>query len=351
MNISIQKAIDSSFLYIKNNNFKEEITRIQKKEADPTFWDTPKTSQKLVQKKSQYEKITKNWKIIQQTLENLHEMKEILSEEEYQEENTRLEKITKSALIELYLSEEYDNHNAIITLSVGAGGEDAQDWTSMLLHMYQKYAENKNWKIQIIDIQKADPVGLKSATIKIFQGDHIYGLLKGENGNHRMVRKSPFNAAKSRETSFCHVDIVPEIESSSEVIVEDKDLKIDTFRASGAGGQHVNTTDSAIRITHIPTGIVVQCQNERSQLQNKKQALSVLTSRIADKKRKENAAQQKSLKSEKSHASFGGGHIRSYVLDDQYIKDTRTNLKISAVDKTLQGDLDIFIEAFLLQQE
>ena len=344
----IQKYIDDAKNYLSQNKLAERFEELQKQTNDPKFWDNPQEAQKVSSECSSLEKLLNTWKSLEDSVQNFEEMSEILSEAEQESEMQRLEKEVQEARINLFLSGEHDNHNAIVTLTVGAGGVDANDWTQMTLKMLLKYCERQGWRTEMLDTQDADVAGIKGATFRVSGGEKIFGYLKGENGTHRLVRPSPFNAKGTRETSFANVEVVPEITSSNEVLLEDKDLRIDTFRAQGAGGQHVNTTDSAVRITHVPSGIVVQCQNERSQAQNKASAIKVLQSRLAEKIRLENEAKQKSLKSEKVHASFGGGHIRSYVLDDRYVKDTRTGVKNSQVDKILNGELDEFVEAFLV---
>ena len=348
MNIEkLKKYIEAGKNFLTNQKVESSIEKLEKQMKQEDFWDTPQEAQKTSSELANLQKIKNEWQEIEDTVNNFFEIQEILEEQEFEKEYTLIEERIHKARIELFLSGEYDNKNAIITLSVGAGGIDANDWTEMVLKMLLKYCEKQNWKIEILDTQKAESAGIKSAIFRVYGGRHIYGLLKSEAGTHRLVRPSPFNAKNTRETSFAQVEIVPELESNNNIIIEEKDLRIDTFRAQGAGGQHINTTDSAIRITHIPSNIVVQCQNQRSQHQNKESAMKVLQSRLADKQRQEREAKQQSLKSEKTHASFGGGHIRSYVLDDRYVKDVRTGLKSTQVEKILDGDLQNFIETFI----
>lgn len=248
----------------------------------------------------------------------------------------------------MMLSGKHDDRNAILTLHPGAGGTESQDWASMLYRMFLRYAENSDFKTEILDYQDGDEAGIKSATV-YFKGPYAYGYLKAESGVHRLVRISPFDAAKRRHTSFCSIHVTPEIDDEIGVEIDEKDLRIDTFRSSGAGGQHVNTTDSAIRITHLPTGIVVQCQNERSQHKNKSSAMKVLKSRLAlleDQKRKEEISSSSATKMDIAW----GSQIRSYVLHPyRMVKDHRTSVETSNVDRVLDGDLDDFIRAYLLQ--
>jgi peptide chain release factor 2 len=260
---------------------------------------------------------------------------------------TRLDREVAEAEIQTLLSGETDANNAICSIQSGAGGTDAQDFAQMLLRMYFRWAERKGFKVELIDEQPGSEAGIKSATFRV-QGDYAYGLLATEAGVHRLVRISPFNSGGSRETSFASMFVSPEIDENIEVNIEDKDLRIDTYRSSGAGGQHVNVTDSAVRITHLPTGIVVTCQNQRSQIQNRAVAMQVLRSKLYElelEKRREGAAE---LEASKQDISFGS-QIRNYVLHPyRLVKDTRTKLETSDVDAVLDGDIDDFIKEFLI---
>jgi len=240
-----------------------------------------------------------------------------------------------------------DPNNCFLDIQAGAGGTEACDWASMLLRQYLKYAERKGFKAELLEETEGDVAGIRSASIKI-EGDYAYGYLRTETGVHRLVRKSPFDSSGGRHTSFASVFVYPEVDDSIEVDINPADLRIDTFRASGAGGQHINKTDSAIRITHLPTNIVVQCQNDRSQHKNKAEAMSMLKSKLYEAELRKRQAEQDKLEASKS--DVGWGHqIRSYVLDNSRIKDLRTNVEVSATQKVLDGDLDIFIEASLKQ--
>ncbi len=240
-----------------------------------------------------------------------------------------------------------DGFNCFLDIQSGAGGTEAQDWASMLLRQYLRYAERKGFKTELLEQSDGDVAGIKSATIKI-SGDYAYGFLRTETGVHRLVRKSPFDSSGGRHTSFASVFVYPEIDDSIEVDINPADLRIDTFRASGAGGQHINKTDSAIRITHAPTGIVVQCQNDRSQHRNKAEAMTMLKAKLYELEIRKRQVEQDKLEATKT--DVGWGHqIRSYVLDQSRIKDLRTNVEISATQKVLDGDLDPFIEASLKQ--
>ncbi len=240
-----------------------------------------------------------------------------------------------------------DIRNAIVSVNAGAGGTEAQDWAQMLLRMYLRYAERKGFSVKLLETQDGEEAGLKSATI-LAQGKFAFGYLKAETGVHRLVRISPFDSNKRRHTSFASVFVSPEIDDSIEVSVEEKDLRIDTYRASGAGGQHVNKTDSAVRITHIPTGIVVSCQNERSQRQNKETAFKMLKARLYELRRMEEREKEEQLNSSKKDISWGS-QIRSYVLHPyRMVKDHRTNFESSGVDAVLDGQIEDFIESYLV---
>jgi peptide chain release factor 2 len=248
---------------------------------------------------------------------------------------------------EMLLSGENDARNAICTIHPGAGGTESQDWAEMLLRMYLKWAEKRGFKTEIIDYQPGEEAGVKSVTFTV-TGDYAYGLLSAEAGVHRLVRISPFDQAARRHTSFASLFVYPEIDENIEVEINDKDLRVDTYRATGAGGQHINTTDSAVRITHLPTGIVVQCQNQRSQHQNRAVAMQVLRSRLYEMELEKRRAETAELEANKQDISFGS-QIRSYVLAPyRLVKDTRTKLERGNVDAVLNGEIDDFIKAYLL---
>lgn len=259
----------------------------------------------------------------------------------------RLERETTEAEVQSLLSGETDANSAICSLQAGAGGTDAQDFCQMLLRMYLRWAERKGFKVEILDEQPGSEAGIKSATFRV-EGDYAYGLLATEAGVHRLVRISPFNSGGSRETSFASMFVSPEIDENIEVNIEDKDLRVDTYRSSGAGGQHVNVTDSAVRITHLPTGIVVTCQNQRSQIQNRAVAMQVLRSKLYELELEKRRAETADLEANKMDISFGS-QIRNYVLHPyKLVKDTRTKYEATNVDAVLDGDLDDFIKEFLL---
>jgi peptide chain release factor 2 len=260
-----------------------------------------------------------------------------------------LQQVVEAAEVKKMLGGEYDRSNAIITIHPGAGGTESQDWAEMLLRMYTKWSERRGFKREVFDYQPGEQAGIKSATVAL-TGDYAYGLMAAEAGVHRLVRISPFDQDKRRHTSFASVFVWPELPEDVDVDIEEKDLRIDTYRSSGAGGQHVNVTDSAVRITHLPTGIVVSCQNERSQHKNRAQAMKVLKSRLFDLKTKEQAAKLEQIGGEKRDIAFGS-QIRSYVLQPyQMVKDHRTKVEVGDPNRILDGDVDGFIKAYLMKK-
>jgi peptide chain release factor 2 len=268
-------------------------------------------------------------------------------DEEIRESLAFFEKDLAEAELQMLFFEEDDARNVILTIHPGAGGTESQDWTQMLLRMYLRYAERKGFKVEIIDSLPGEEAGLKSVTVRI-EGDYAYGLLCQDSGVHRLVRISPFDANKKRHTSFAAVFVYPEVEGDIEIEINPEELRIDTYRSSGSGGQHVNVTDSAVRITHIPTGIVVQCQNERSQHKNKASAMKVLKARLYELEKKAKLKKIEKLEDAKSDISWGN-QIRSYVLHPyRMIKDVRTKVEIGDVDRVLDGDIDEFIKSSLL---
>jgi peptide chain release factor 2 len=268
---------------------------------------------------------------------------------ELRETIQRLGSAVEESETQMLLGGENDARNAIVAINAGAGGTDAQDWAEMLLRMYLRWVERQGFKHELIDYQAGEEAGIKSATFRV-EGDYAYGLLSGEAGVHRLVRMSPFNSGQSRETSFASVFVSPEIDEDIEIEVQDKDLRVDTYRSTGAGGQHINTTDSAVRITHLPTGIVVTCQNQRSQHQNRDVAMRVLKSRLYELELEKKNAETNKLAESKRDISFGS-QIRNYVLHPyRLVKDVRTKHETSDVDAVLGGDLDDFIKEYLLSK-
>jgi len=287
-------------------------------------------------------------------LEEAHVMLDLAREGEEVEEDLRrsvelLEREMAEAELSLMLSGENDSASAILTIHPGAGGTESQDWAEMLYRMYLRWAERKGFRVRTLEYQEGEEAGIKSATLLV-EGKNAYGFLKAETGVHRLVRISPFDAAARRHTSFASVYVSPDIEDKIEIKIEEKDLRIDTYRSSGAGGQHVNVTDSAVRITHLPTGLVASCQNERSQHRNRDVAMKILRSRLYDMAQRERDEKRAAEEGAKKEIAWGS-QIRSYVLQPyRLIKDHRTNLEIGNVDKVLDGDLDDLIRAYLLKK-
>ncbi len=317
------------------------------------FWDDSVNAAKIQKEKSVLEEVTKTYLHLKQLYDDFDVLWEFANSEN--DESSAVEAIEahKNFLIEFTLAEqkvllshELDPNNAIVTVNSGAGGTESCDWAYMLLRMIIRWAESKKFKVQILDTQEGDSAGIKSATVTI-TGNYAYGMLKSESGVHRLVRLSPFDSAGRRHTSFASLFVSAEIDDTIEIEILDKDLRIDVYRAGGSGGQGVNTTDSAVRITHLPTNIVVVCQNERSQLQNKAQAMKVLRSRLYELEMEKRRAKEAELEASKKDIAWGA-QIRSYVLHPyKLVKDHRTDFESSQAEKVLEGDLDDFIDAFL----
>ena len=331
---------------------RKELDESEKLISEPGFWDDSEAAQKVVQRRSLVERALNRQRGFETGVSDAEVLFEFAetdaaSQAELETLLAKLDKDTAEAEIESLLSGETDANNAIASIQSGAGGTDAQDFAQMLLRMYLRWAEKHGFKVEILDEQSGSEAGIKSATFRV-EGDYAYGLMAAEAGVHRLVRISPFNSGGSRETSFASMFVSPEIDENIEVNIDDKDLRVDTYRSTGAGGQHVNTTDSAVRITHIPTNIVVTCQNQRSQIQNRAVAMQVLRSKLYElelEKRRQGAAE---LEAGKMDISFGS-QIRNYVLHPyRLVKDTRTKHETSDVDAVLDGDIDGFIQEFLL---
>ena len=320
---------------LKIDEKKEEIAKIEALMQEPNFW----LDDKMANEKSRR---LKNLKDEIKDFEDLYEIAQIATEAELESLRPEIEKIELLALF----TGKYDTHNAILNFYAGAGGDDAQDWTEMLLRMYLRWAEENGYTANVINESRGGEAGIKSATVEI-QGPYAYGKLRGENGVHRLVRQSPFNAKALRQTSFALVQVLPEIETDAEINIDTKDIRVDVYRSGGHGGQSVNTTDSAVRITHMPTGIVVTCQNERSQLQNRENAMTVLRSRLAQLLLEQHKERVEELKGDYSAPEWGN-QIRSYVLHPyKLVKDHRTGHESTNPTAILDGDLNSFIEAEL----
>jgi len=320
--------------------------------AVPGFWDDQQKANKIIAELKSLKARLEPWQACSKELEELSGLAEIteLSDEASisqlsKDLDTLTGKINRIEFTALF-SGEHDRSDAILSINAGAGGTESCDWASMLLRMYTRYAQNKGYKVEVLDYLAGEEAGVKNVMILV-KGDHAFGYLKPERGVHRLVRISPFDSNKRRHTSFASVDVIPEVEEDADIQVDEKDLRIDVYRASGPGGQGVNTTDSAVRITHLPTGIVVQCQNERSQLKNKHSAMKVLKARLYEKRQQEQEEKLKTMYSEKQKIEWGS-QIRSYVLHPyMMVKDHRTGYETGKANQVLDGELDELIEAYI----
>lgn len=331
------------------------MKRIENQASLPDFWNDQESAQKLLQKRTVLEKKIHRQEHFESQISDAGVLFEFAEEDEDSLKELRsiverLDHEISTAETEMLLAGDNDQLNAICTIHPGAGGTESQDWAEMLLRMYLKWAEQREFKTEIIDYQPGEEAGIKGVTFRV-EGEYAYGLLAAEAGVHRLVRISPFDQAARRHTSFASLFVYPEVDENIEVEINEKDLRVDTYRATGAGGQHINTTDSAVRITHIPTGIVVQCQNQRSQHQNRAVAMQVLRSRLYELELEKRKAETAELEANKADISFGS-QIRSYVLAPyRLVKDTRTKLERGNVDAVLAGDIDDFIKAYLLSKK
>ena len=329
---------------------------MEQKIAEPGFWDNAENSQHVMKElknlKDFIEKIdglTTSYEDIYTLIEMAYEENDESLTPEISEELKLFEEVFEDMRIQTLLSGEYDKDNAIVTLHAGAGGTESCDWASMLYRMYSRWAERKGFSVDVLDFLDGDVAGIKAITFQV-NGENAYGYLKSEKGVHRLVRISPFNAAGKRQTSFASCDVVPDIEDEIDIEINDDDLRIDTYRASGAGGQHINKTSSAIRITHLPTGIVVQCQNERSQHSNKDKAMQMLKAKLYLLKEQEQAEKVSDIRGEIKEIGFGN-QIRSYVMQPYtLVKDHRTNAESGNVGSVLDGNIDLFMNAYLKEQ-
>jgi peptide chain release factor 2 len=329
-----------------------EVGTLRKQASAPDLWDDQEQALLITRRLSLHEGIIDRVSRLTAALDDAEVLLDLADEES--DASALADVIGELEAIEGDLGDlereslffgEYDDHAAIFSIHAGAGGVDAADWAEMMLRMYLRHLERKGFHVEIVEVLEAEEAGIRSATLTV-RGDHAYGLLESERGVHRLVRISPFDAASRRHTSFAGVDVIPEVEKA-EVEIDPDDLRIETFRSSGAGGQHVNVTDSAVRITHVPTGIVVACQAERSQLQNRNRAMALLASRLAEKARHDQQQELDDIRGEQTEAGWGR-QIRSYVLQPyQLVKDLRTDVEVGNVQGVLDGDLDAFVDAYL----
>lgn len=345
----IEKGIQTVGLDVMRSKIVELNEQMQKSD----FWDDNVRAQTISQEASNLQKMVQNWEDIKRDADELTALFSSIDVENNPQEADEYKTMCEDFFerwrkleISTFLSGKYDKNNALLSIHAGTGGKDAQDWAEMLLRMYLRYAEKAGFTAKILDKSDGEEVGVKSVTVEI-EGMFAYGYLKGEAGVHRLVRLSPFNSKNTRETSFALVEILPELQEEEQIEIKKDDLRIDVYKASGHGGQSVNTTDSAVRITHLPTGTVVACQNERSQLQNKEQCFKILHAKLIDLMEKQQAEHLEELKGGKIEMSWGN-QIRSYVLHPyKMVKDHRTDYEESQTDKILDGDIEGFIEAEL----
>lgn len=332
-------------------NDEREIADLEMRSAQPGYWDDPDSAQLEMRRMGELKSSVDSFNETQNAVNDYLEMLELASDDpeilaEIEPERDVLQKMVDTLELESALNDPHDRSDALLIIHSGEGGVDAQDWASMLSRMYLRWAGNRNLKAELLDSTDGEEAGIKNATIE-FQGANAYGFLKGEGGGHRLVRLSPFDSNHRRHTAFALVEVLPQIESNTDINLKDEDVRVDTYRASGAGGQHVNKTSSAIRLTHLPTGIVVTCQNERSQLQNRESAFKILRSRLLEKKLQEEAAERNELKGDAIAAGFGS-RIRSYVLHPYtQVTDHRTETSVGDAQGVLDGDLDPFVNAWL----
>lgn len=334
----------------------EKIAKLEDETGRQEFWSDSENAQKVIQELKSLREDVDPIEHVRRKLDDL-EITIILAEEEedkalWVDAQSIITTLSKDlAVLELALlfRGRYADHNAIVSIHPGAGGTESQDWAAMLMRMYTRWSERKNYQVEILDLLPGEEAGIKSVTLLV-KGKHAYGYLQAERGVHRLVRISPFDAAKRRHTSFASLDVLPEVEEEEQTIeIRPEELRIDTYRASGAGGQHINTTDSAVRITHIPTGLVAQCQNERSQHSNRDRAMKILRARLADLYQRQQADELNSLRGEQKEIAWGS-QIRSYVFQPYtMVKDHRTNTEIGNINAVMDGDLDELMESYLRQ--
>ncbi|MBC8569744.1 peptide chain release factor 2 [Zongyangia hominis] len=349
----LRPEIDNLKEAIDYDGKKTELNDLEEQAQDPYFWNDAERSQKVMQRTKVVKSAVEGYEALCTGYDDIMTMIEIANEEEdeslYDEAKAEFDKLSsnvESQKLTTLLSGEYDDKNAILTFHAGAGGTEAQDWAQMLYRMYTRWAERHGFKYKILDYLDGDEAGIKSASILI-EGLNAYGFLRSENGVHRLVRVSPFDASGRRHTSFASLEVMPEIGEDAQVEIRDEDIKVDTYRSSGAGGQHVNKTESAIRITHLPTGIVVACQNERSQHQNREVAMKMLVSKLIQIKEQAHLERIEDIKGEQMQIGWGS-QIRSYVFMPYTLaKDHRTNFESGNIGAVMDGDLDGFINAYL----
>src|SRR5690625_1162416 len=335
---------------------KDRIKELDLKMTEPSFWDDQDTAQKVITEVNGLKGYVSDFDDLEERLDNVEVSYELVKEEDDQElfeelesDITALKKAINDFELQMLLSEPYDAKNAILELHPGAGGTESQDWASMLLRMYQRWAESKNFKVEILNYLAGDEAGVKSVTL-VIKGHNVYGNLKAEKGVHRLVRISPFDSSGRRHTSFVSCEVTPEMDDDVDIEVKSEDIKIDTYRASGAGGQHVNTTAYAVRITNMPTNLIVTCQNERSQIKNREAAMKMLKSKLYQLEIEKQQEELAEIRGEQTEIGWGN-QIRSYVFHPySMVKDHRTNKEIGNTQAVMDGEIDLFIDAYLRSQ-
>ncbi|NFG39660.1 peptide chain release factor 2 [Clostridium botulinum] len=349
---NIKKSIFEMSESLDKEYLEKQLSELEFQMQEDGFWNDTKRAEEITKESKRIKDKIQRVESVQSKLDDIEVLKEIMDDDDeesaYEIINNikEIEEEIDNYNMEILLSGEYDKNNAILTLHVGVGGTDANDWTEMLLRMYTRWCEKKNYKVEMIDLLEGDEAGIKSVTLKVI-GEYAYGYLKAEKGIHRLVRISPFNANGKRQTSFASMEVLPELTKEQDIDIRSEDIKIDTYRASGAGGQHINKTDSAVRITHLPTGVVVQCQNERSQFSNKDTAMGMLKAKLIELKERAHKEKVEDLTGELKDMGWGS-QIRSYVFHPyNLVKDHRTNVEVSNVTAVMDGDLDLFINSYL----
>ncbi|MDM5315126.1 peptide chain release factor 2 [Fictibacillus sp. b24] len=349
----IEKRINDFRGLFDLDSKKERIAELDEQMSAPTFWDDQNAAQVVINEANGLKEQVNEFEALSSSYEDLEVAHELVKEEADADMQKELVKDLKDLIVklnefelQLLLNEPYDKNNAILELHPGAGGTESQDWASMLLRMYTRYAERQGYKVETLDYLPGDEAGVKSVTLSI-KGHNAYGYLKAEKGVHRLVRISPFDSSGRRHTSFVSCEVMPEITDDTEIEIRTEDLKIDTYRASGAGGQHVNTTDSAVRMTHIPTNTVVSCQTERSQIKNRERAMKMMMAKLVQRRLEEQQAQLAEIRGEQKEIGWGS-QIRSYVFHPySLVKDHRTNTEVGNVQSVMDGEITPFIDAYL----
>lgn len=344
-----KKVIDNLKLSVNYDKLKSELKELFDKQSNDDFWNNPDEARKIIEETNFRKEKVDKLEFFTKTLISIKELYKTMDDEDLEmltDDILDLDKELKEFQIITLYNGPYDTNDCYLEIHPGAGGTESQDWGSMLYRMYLRYANIKKYKVEIIEYQAGDEAGIKSVTLKI-KGKYAYGNLKGEMGVHRLVRISPFDSNKRRHTSFVSIEVLPEIKEATEIVIAEEDIKVDVYRSGGAGGQSVNTTDSAVRITHIPTNIVVTCQNERSQIKNRETALNILKTKLLQLKIEEQKSKLKELKGEQKEIGWGS-QIRSYVFHPyQMVKDHRTNIETSQTESVMDGEIDEFIIGYL----